>query len=88
MEFYQFVSNNLHDKLDAMMIKRAIDGVSQFETGQDWTKAADIGDGQGVSCGGLQFTEAAGGVKKFCQVYKREVAANKKEISATIQHEM
>jgi hypothetical protein len=41
----------------------------------------DIGDGQGFSCGGMQFTVKAGGVEKFCQVYKN--LAQKKGIQLT-----
>ena len=86
MQFYQFVSSKLPDKLDATSVARAFMGVAQFETGQNWALVGDIKDGQGFSCGGLQFTVKAGGVEKFCQVYKNLAQKKGIQLTADVQN--
>ena len=72
IELLKAISDKLTDKsMTPEKILLALEAVAQFESGRKWDKCGDIGDGQGFSCGGLQFTVAAGGVKVFCKCYQQ-----------------
>lgn len=84
-EMLSNVSAQLIDNLSPEEIHRALECAAEFETGRNWSLVGDIGDGQGFSCGGLQFTVKAGGVTVFCSKYKEVATAKNVQIPSNVQ---
>lgn len=81
-DYLNDLMNQLNNKFPINQMMNAILSIGLFQAGSkkadnltvDWGKFEDIGDGQGVSAGALQFTQAAGGLAKFASCYRARVA--------------
>lgn len=76
MGLYEEFGRTLSPPMSGVDVEKAIDTVAEFESGKNWAKVDDIKDGQGFSCGYLQFTVAAQGHVIFCQKYRQVAAKN------------
>lgn len=85
-EFWAEVGKSLKNPLTAEQVIAAINLAGKWESGGDWGMweicGSGDGDGQGVSAGKFQFTQAAGGIK----VYKDMFLARGGQMSAGFQH--
>lgn len=77
-QFLEDLMSQLNNKFPINQLMNAMRSVGLVEAGGDgnnttklnWAKFEDIGDGQGVSMGGFQCTEKAGGLAKFANHYR------------------
>ena len=77
-QFLEDLMSQLNNKFPISQLMSAMRSVGLVEAGGtkdnplqlNWAKFADIQDGQGVSMGGLQCTEKAGGLAKFAKHYR------------------
>jgi hypothetical protein len=83
MAVYEEFGATLSPPMSGGDVEKAIDTAAWFESEQMWGSMSDINDGQGFSCGYLQFTVGAGGHLVFCEKYLETAKVKGKELTAT-----
>lgn len=72
-EFWEQIGKMLKNPLSGEDVARAINQAGKWESGGDWGMwevcGSGDGDGEGVSAGKFQFTQRAGGIKVYKEMF-------------------